>query len=283
MLLWSMSFIWSKLAFEVYNPFTVLFFRLCMAGIMLYLVARFFKWIQTVDKKDFKLLLLLSFFEPFLYFIGENFGLQLVSPGTAAIIISTIPLFMPIIGRVFFKERFSIYNIIGVSISLIGVLFVILNKDLSLSGNPIGFGLLFLAVFSALGYTVVLKKITYKYNAFTIVLWQNIFASMAFLPLFLIFEFDAFSKVGFTDYRFSYIVLLAIFASNGAFLLYTYALKFFGVSKVGVFSNLIPVFTLVISFYIFNEQLSLIKYLGVALVILGLIVSEQSASKKGVK
>jgi drug/metabolite transporter (DMT)-like permease len=280
MLLWAMSFIWSKLAFESYNPFTVLFFRLSIAGLSLYLVAKAFKLIQKVEKKDFKIIMLLSFFEPFLYFIGENFGLKLVTPGTASILISTIPLFMPLIGYYFFKEKVSINNIVGVTISVIGVLFVILNKDLSLSGSPMGFALLFLAVFAALGYTIVLKNITYKYNAFTIVFWQNVFASIAFLPLFLIFEYDSFSKVGVFDFNFTYIILLALFASNGAFLLYTYALKFFGVAKVGVFTNLIPVFTLIISFYIFNEQLSLFKYFGVLLVIVGLLVSEKVSLKK---
>jgi drug/metabolite transporter (DMT)-like permease len=279
MLLWSMSFIWSKLAFDTYSPFTVLLFRLSIAGFVLYFVAKSLKVLQKVKKSDFKIIILLSFFEPFLYFIGENFGLALVTPSTASIIISTVPLFMPLVGFYYFKEKISIHNIIGVLISVIGVLFVILNKDLSISGHPMGIALLALAVFSALGYTVVLKNITYKYNAFTVVFWQNVFASIAFIPFFLYFDYAKFMTIGVFHANFGYIILLAIFASNGAFLLYTYSLKYFGVSKIGIFTNLIPTFTLIISYFVFAEELGLFKYFGVVLVIFGLLVSEKISFK----
>ncbi len=273
MILWSVSFVWSKLAFESYNPFTVLFFRLFIAAISLFIVSKAFGLLQKIDKSDYKILLLLSFFEPFLYFIGENFGLQYVTASTAAIIISTIPLFMPFLGFIFFKERIRRNNLIGVFISFLGVLFVMLNKDLSIAGDIKGFVFLFVAVFAALGYTVVVKRITYKYNAFTIVIWQNIIASIAFFPLFLYFDFQSFKEMGFIS-DFQYIVLLGIMASNGAFLLYTYAFKHFRVSQIGLFSNLIPIFTIVISFFVFSEKLETIKYFGIALVVGGLFISE---------
>jgi len=275
MLLWAMSFVWSKLAFDTYHPFTVLFFRLFIAALSLFIFSKLFGILQKVKKEDFKILLLLSFFEPFLYFIGENFGLQLISASTAAIIIATIPLFMPLIGFYFFKESVTRNNILGVIISVVGVLFVIINKNFSLSGNPIGYILLFLAVFAALSYTVVLKHVTSKYNTFTIVSWQNLIASIAFFPLFLFFDYPQFKEIGIFHIDFIYIILLAVLASNAAFLLYTHALKVFGVAKIGVYTNLIPIFTIIISFFIFEEKLDSLKYIGIALVIAGLFLSER--------
>ncbi len=275
MLLWSMSFIWSKFAFETYNPFTVLFFRLSIAGVFLLIFSKILGTLQKIKKEDYKIILLLSFFEPFLYFIGENFGLQLVSASTASILIATIPLFMPILGYYIFKEKVTRNNILGVLISVIGVLFVIINKDFSLFGQPLGIALLLLAVFSALGYTVVLKQITYKYNTFTIVAWQNIIASIAFFPFFLISDYKQFSEIGIIQSDFIYIVLLAIFASNMAFILYTHALKYFGVAKIGVYTNLIPIFTIVVSYFVLDEKLDFIKYVGIILVIGGLLISEK--------
>ncbi len=279
MLLWSMSFIWSKLAFNTYHPFTVLFFRLSIAGTILFVFSKSLGILQKIKKEDYKTLLLLSFFEPFLYFIGENFGLQLVSASTASILIATIPLFMPLLGYYFFKERVTRNNIFGVIISVIGVLFVIINKDFSLSGHPLGIVLLLLAVFSALGYTVVLKRITYKYNTFTIVSWQNLIASIVFFPFFFFSDYQGFSKIGFIQADFIYIILLALFASNIAFILYTYALKSFGVAKVGVYTNLIPIFTIIVSYFVLDEKLGILKYLGIALVIAGLLVSEKKSNK----
>lgn len=279
MLLWAMSFVWSKLAFEVYNPFTVLFFRLSIAAVTLFVFSKTLGLLQKIRKEDYKIILLLSFFEPFLYFIGENFGLQLVSASTASIIIATIPLFMPVLGYYFFHEIVTKNNIFGVLLSVIGVMFVVINKDFTLTGELMGFALLFLAVFAALGYTVVLKNVTYKYNTFTIVSWQNLIASLAFFPFFLYSDFDQFKAVGIFDYHFSYILLLAIFASNAAFLLYTQAIKYFGVSKIGVFTNLIPIFTVIMSFFIFDEKLGAVKYFGIILVIAGLLLSEKKKRK----
>jgi len=270
-----MSFIWSKLAFDTYNPFTVLFFRLSIAAITLFTLSKVIGKLQKIKKEDFKIILLLSFFEPFLYFIGENFGLQLVSASTAAIIIATIPLFMPLLGFYIFNELVTKNNIIGVIISVIGVLFVVINKDFTLSGEPMGFALLLLAVFAALGYTVVLKKVNNKYNVFTIVSWQNLIASAAFFPLFLFSDYNKFKDIGFFEADFFYIILLALFASNVAFLLYSQALKFFGVTKIGVFTNLIPIFTVITSFFIFDEKMDNVKYFGMALVIIGLLLSEK--------
>ena len=281
MLLWSFSFIWSKLAFETYNPFTVLVFRLSIAAVSLIILSISIGKLQRINKEDYKVILLLSLFEPFLYFIGESIGLQYVSASTASIIISTIPLFMPIIGFIFFKELLKRNNIIGVLISFIGVLLVVVNKDFSITGELIGFAFLFLAVFSALGYTVIIKKVTYKYNTFTIVSWQNIIASLAFLPFFLYFDYQKFMDVGVFNSNFIYIILLAIMASNGAFLLYTYAFKHFRVSQIGLFTNLIPIFTLFVSFYVFDEQLDTLKYLGIGFVILGLFISERK--RKNIK
>ena len=278
MLLWSFSFVWSKLAFESYNPFTVLFFRLFIAALSLFVFSKIFGLLQKIEKSDYKIIVLLSLFEPFLYFIGENFGLQYITASTASIIISTIPLFMPLLGFMFFKEKVLRNNIIGLIISFIGVLIVVLNNNVAISGEIKGFLLLFVAVFAALAYTVVIKKITYRYNAFTIVVWQNIIASIAFFPLFMYYDFSLFTEIGFTM-DFKYIVLLGILASNGAFLLYTFAFKFFKVSQIGLFSNLIPIFTIITSFFVFNESLSVVKFIGILLVFVGLFIAEYKSIK----
>ena len=274
MLLWSFSFIWSKQAFEVYGVYTVLVGRLSIAAVTLLVVSKLAGVLQKVEKKDYYLLILLSFFEPFLYFMGESNGLKHVSSTMAAVMIALIPLGMPFIGKKFFDEKISLYNIIGLSASIIGVMMIIINKEFSLDASPKGIGFLLIAVFAALGYTVVLKQVTKKYNAFTIVSWQNVFAIIGFIPWFIAVDLQDTFATGFSKDGVLYIVLLALFASNGAFLLYTYGLKHLGVAKAGVFTNLIPIFTAIISFIVFKEQLSPVKYIGIVVVVAGLMISQ---------
>jgi len=279
MIFWAYSFIWGKQALDIYPPSTVVLFRLSIAALILFVFAKWTKKLQKIKKSDYKYFFLLAFFEPFLYFVGESQGLKLVSSTFASVIIATIPLFIAIISFFFLSEKISIINLIGVFISIVGVLMIVFTKNMNLSAKPIGIFFMFLAVFAAVGYTLVIKTLIEKYNIFTIVSWQNIIASIGFIPLFLFFDFKQFIQIGFSWQALEYIVLLAIFASNGAFILYTYTIKYIGITRAGVFSNLIPIITAVLAFFILDEKLSLMKYSGIAIVVIGLIITQLQSNK----
>jgi drug/metabolite transporter (DMT)-like permease len=137
MIFWGVSFIWTEIAFENgYTPIMTVFFRLILSSIFLISLNFWLKKLQKVSGKNLKLFFLLSFLQPFLYFLGESYGLTYVSATVAAVIIATIPLFSPIAAYYFFKEKISLMNIIGISISIFGVLLVLLKDDLSIKANP---------------------------------------------------------------------------------------------------------------------------------------------------
>ena len=104
MLFWSSTFVWFKIAYENFQPFTIIFLRLLLAGILLEVYARVFRRNEVINKKDYKIFLLLSFCEPFCYFLGESFGLMFISACLGSLIISTILLFTPIFSYVFLIE-----------------------------------------------------------------------------------------------------------------------------------------------------------------------------------
>lgn len=279
MLIWALSFIWSKEALLVYSPLFVLPCRLLVAALILFVFGKFSGRLKAVDKADYKWLFALAFFEPFLYFIGENYGLQRVSPTIAAVIIATIPLFLPFVARLFFKERISRFQGIGITVSFVGVTMVLVNEQMKFSADIVGVLLLLLAVFAALGYTSVLRRITRKYNPLTIVAWQSLIAGIAFLPLFFIFSYRQTITTGYHAEGIKSIVLLAIFGSSIAFIAYTQAVRMLGITKAGVFANMIPVFTALFSFFMMDEKLLRINYIGIALVIGGLFLSQLSLKK----
>ena len=49
------------------------------------------KKFEKIKPKDYLLFFFSSFFNPFLYFIGENYGLDKVSASVSAFIVATIP------------------------------------------------------------------------------------------------------------------------------------------------------------------------------------------------
>jgi len=65
---WSFSFVWFKIAYFAYNPITVVLFRLIISAILILAIGWGMNRLQKPSKKDFGLFVLMSFFEPYLYF-----------------------------------------------------------------------------------------------------------------------------------------------------------------------------------------------------------------------
>jgi drug/metabolite transporter (DMT)-like permease len=211
--------------------------------------------------------------------MGESYGLLFVSSTIGAIIVATIPLFSPIAASKFHGEKISIRTFIGILLSFFGVSIVVLDSSFSFTASPLGISLEFLAVISAVFYTVVLKKLAVKYNPTTIISYQNFFGIIYFLPLWLIFEFRDFTAIPFNVPAFAGILKLAVFGSCIAFIFYAHSVKRLGINRVNIFINIIPVFTAIFAWYILDDPLTLRKFVGIIVVIAGLLVAQVKLRK----
>lgn len=274
MVFWGMSFVWSKIVLDFYDPITTVLLRLILSSLMIFTGLKLFYKIQKIKKDDYLLFAMSSLFNPFLYFLGENYGLQLSSPTTTSVIIATIPVFTPILAFIIYRERLSFLNIAGLLTSFIGVLFMLVNQDLSFNASPKGVSWLTLAVISAVLYSILLKKLAMKYDAFRIIATQNMIGAVYFLPLFFIFDVEHFVTVTPSFGAIISLILLAFFASSLAYVFFTISSREIGISKTNLFTNLIPVFTTIFSFFILNELFDAKKIVGMIIVIAGVLMSQ---------
>lgn len=270
---WAMSFVWFKVALPIYGPLTIVFLRLVISAALLFVVLKLMGKFKIPERKDFKLLMLLALFEPFLYFLGESYGLMFISSTLAAVIIATIPLFAPIPARIFHNEHPSGNFFIGAVISLVGVVLVAFQPNLVVSG--IGVGLEFLAVAAALGYSTVLKKVPNRVPILSIIFFQSLIGAVYFLPLWLVFEAEEAFATPFHYDAFIAIVELAVVASVLAFVLFTYGIRKIGMNRSNVFINAIPGFTAVFAWLILGDPLTSHKIGGLCLLALGLWLSQR--------
>ncbi|MDO9257625.1 MAG: DMT family transporter [Bacteroidales bacterium] len=274
MLFWGLSFVWFKIVVKCYDPITIIFLRLIISGSLMIVFMFLTRSWQTIKREHLKYFLLLSFSQPFCYFLGESFGLTMVSSTIASVIIATIPLFSPIAAYFMVKEKVTIHILAGIVVSFAGILLMLINPDFSLSASPKGVLLLFVAVFSAVAYSVIIRKISHEYNPVTIITHQNLIGAIYFLPLFLIFDFKHFITIKPDGETILAMLQLAVFASTLAYVFYIIAIKGMGMIKANVFTNLIPVFTGLFSFLILNEKFTAIKIAGMILVMFGVLVSQ---------
>jgi len=273
---WGISFVWTKQLLDGGFPmYSLLISRLLIAGILLLVTALFTRTLIKLQRCDFKWFLLLVLCEPFLYFIGETYGIILTeSASISSIVIATLPIFTMTAGYMVYKEKFTATNIFGVFIALVGVCVSLVDDNMNLTVRPLGVSMLILALLSATGYSLVIKKLSDKYNPFTLVIVQNFAGGLLFLP----FVFAETVQLAKFQYSFSVLYplfLLAIFPSSLAFLYFIKAVKRIGVAKSSMFCTLIPIITLLFAAMIGQESLHQRNIIGVVIVVFGLIMSQR--------
>ena len=283
MILWGMSFIWSTQAYQSLNPTTTILLRLVIATIFFTTILFAFRLNEKVKKEHIGLFALAAMFEPFLYFIFEGYGLKSTSPVIGSAIIAMIPLVTPIAARIFLKERLSPMNIVGFIVSFVGVIVLLLNKNLEFTASPKGILFLSGAVLVAVGYSIALIRLTKLYKPLTITWMQNIVGMIYFIPLAIIME--RFQPSSFANVR-EYIVpvvCLGVFCSAIAYALWAFAFSKLGASRANVYSNLIPVFTAIFSYLLAIEDLTANKIVGIVVVVVGLVLSQLRTRDEGQK
>lgn len=275
MLFWGMSFVWIKhLLNNNFPVFTIVFIRLILASAVFITLLKLQKKLQKIERKDYKNFLLLAFFEPFLYFIGEDFGLQQVDASFAAVIIALIPIVITI--TMYFSEHAPIRweFVVGTLVSVVGVLMLTLGTGGHIDFNLKGTLLLSVAVLAASGYSVQLTRLLKKYTPATVTTWQNFIAIPMFLPFVLIFDIKQWGSLSWDFGNISSLVCLALLCSACAYMLYSYSVKQLTVSKTCVFTNLIPIVTLLVASAIGQETFTQTKFRGIVVIVIGVTFSQ---------
>ena len=281
--LWGMSYIWTDQLIAQNIPiFYFVFVRILMAGIVLFLFNTAYARIKRIQRKDLPKFLLLAFFEPFIYFICETYGLKLTgSPTLSAMVIATIPIFSIGAGILFFKEKVRAVNITGILLSLVGIVMVAMSKG-ELGQNFVwGIILLLIAVISEVGHASITKSLAGIYSSQIIVMYQFLIGSVYLLPLFLWKGLDDFDPEVYLSADVWYpLICLAVLCSSLAFSLWVSTIKSLGVAKSSIFSALIPVAAAIIAWILGHEILNSRQWVGIVISTLGVVLSQYSAKKK---
>ena len=280
--LWGMSYIWTDQLIAQNIPiFYFVFVRILMAGVVLFLFNTAYARIKRIQGQDLPKFLLLAFFEPFIYFICETYGLKLTgSPTLSAMVIATIPIFSIGAGIIFFREKINLVNIGGILLTLVGIVMVAMAHG-TLGENFIwGVVLLLLAVISEVGHASITKSLSGNYSSQIIVMYQFLIGAVYLFPLFLWKGLDNFDMEIYFDGDVWYpIICLAILCSSLAFSLWVSTIKNLGVAKSSIFSALIPVAAAIIAWLLGHEMLNQRQWIGIAISTVGVVLSQYTIKK----
>ena len=281
-LFWGLSFIWTQqLAGTQQVPvFVLIFVRMVLAAVGMTVISLATGTRLKIAAKDIKLFLLLAFFEPFLYFIGETFGIKSTnSPTLSALIIAIIPVVTMFADMLFYKTRIATIAKLGVLMTVPGAVLMVIEKNSGTSVYWWGIALLMLAVFASCAYSITLRKLVDRYSAIAINTWQFGIGSVYFLPLFLLSKGDYPVVTLFQAPAIFPLLCLAILCSCGAFTCYVFSIKHIGITRACIFSATIPIVSATVSYFMGIETFSPLQLLGIAIVITGVILAQRSHQK----
>lgn len=283
--LWGMSYIWSDRLIALGVPISYFVpLRIFVAGIILLLFNILTKEFRPIARKDIWKFMLLSLFEPLIYFFCETYGIKETgSPTISAMIIASVPIFSVGAGFLFFKERISVINALGIAVTLGGICLVLLKQG-GEEGVPrnfiLGVVLLMIAVFSEVGHASLTKLLADGYKPQVIVMYQFLIGTVYFLPFFLTRGIENFDARLVSWEVLEPILCLAVLCSSLAFSLWAMAIKKLGVGKSSVFLAMMCVATALVAEVIGREHLSLLQWLGVLIAVLGIVLSQYCCTKK---
>lgn len=281
--LWGLSYIWSDRILSMGIP--VEYFvpiRILVAGVLLLIANLCCGYSIRLHKEDALPFLLLALCEPFIYFFCETYGIQLTeSPTISALVIATTPIFAAIAGILFFKERVSWLNVIGILVCLGGLLLV--THARTSTGRYFIYGILVLliAVFAEVSHVSFTKSLSDRYAPSVIVMYQFLFGTVYFLPLFLTRGLEHFDPALYLSMDFiKPLLALAVLCSSLAFSLMATSIKHLGVAKSSIFLAMIPVATALFGFILGDERLCGLQWVGLTIACTGLILTQIASKKK---
>ena len=276
---WSGNFIVGKAAsmFQI-PPFSLNFYRWFFAGLILLP----FTYKEIIAKKKY-------IFDNLVFFIilGVSsitifnsivyYSLYYTQVISGILMISTIPVWIIFISSILKIEKTNIYQIIGVILSLTGVIFIITKADLNLIKNldfNKGDLSMVVAMFSWAIYSALLKSRKYEISQFSLLEVVIICGLIFLIPIYFI-EMNLGNQIILGKPFFLILTYVVIFPGLAAFFFWIKGISIIGANRAGVFLHLMPIIGAIMAMLIFKEKFMFYHILGAIFIIIGITLSNK--------
>jgi drug/metabolite transporter (DMT)-like permease len=275
---WAGSFVAVRVIHQEIPPIMLGFLRFVIATPVMFFLLFVLKKPFFLSREKLSQLVVLALTGVTLLYILQFTGVSLTSASTGGVLINTNVLFISLFSALFLHEKFTSLKAAGVFLSFFGVILVMFGQ---MSNEQIVFDSTFLfgsilVILSAVCwavYSIVGKHMLRKDD-------QLVVNANAFLIGTLLFVPFVFSDVGIVLEHISLIgvfavLYLGLFCSVFAYIAWYYALSKSEAAESAVFLNFIPLFTILLSFFI-GEYPTPLFLGGAGLIILGVFLVQKA-------
>lgn len=248
------------------KAFPLVWFRMTIAGIMMFVFIRITKLKITVTRKKFWLFLGAGVIIA-LHWITFFASIKEANISIALAMFSTGAFFTSLIEPIFYKRRIIGYEVLFGVLVILGVYLIIDSEIKYLTGIILGISSAF---FSSL-FAVINGRFVEKDDA-TVISFYEFIGGVAFITIYIALFGEGFSKEFFTLQKtdWIYLFILASICTAYAFIAAVYIMKFISPFTVVLTYNLEPVYGIILAILIFGESeiMSVNFYYGVILILI---------------
>ncbi|PRX38857.1 DMT family transporter [Salegentibacter salegens] len=252
------------------EPFGFIFLRVFGAAVLFWGIS----WLGPKEKiatSDWPRILGCAIFGMVINMLFFFKGLSLSTPINSSVIVTLSPVMVLILASILIRERITLLKTLGIIVGLAGALVLVLFSAAS-TGNapniPMGNVLFIVNAFSYGLYLILVKPLTKKYHALTLMKWLFFIAVIINFPITI----GEFTEVNWTSLPFDAIWKMAFVVAGTTFstyLLNIYALKQLSASTISVFIYMQPLIAITYAILTGADELNMVKVVAAILVFVG--------------
>jgi drug/metabolite transporter (DMT)-like permease len=269
---WSLVPVFQKQLLEVFNPVEITFLRFSASGFLLLgvLLASQPRELWRVVRKDPRDILLTSILGPLLATLALNFGIQTVAVAVAAIIVAIEPMLTYLIAVSLGREPWSMSRALRILVCFAGVTIIV--ADDARYDDVYWLGLLAVCLTPIIWAvnTVISKGLVTGSSPIAVVTVNFLISSACLVPFVGTAWFG--KLVGTGMYHWSALAFCVVLGTAISYCIWYASLQFVSPSTLSVSLYAIPIFTIAGAVTMLGERLSVVKSLGIIIVLFGLYI-----------
>lgn len=281
--LWALCYPLITTGLEAFPPFHLAAMRSLLAGASLLVAGMVYKRPLCPGRDVWITLIGISLTFTTLGFTGMFLAGGRVTPGLATVIANAQPLIAALLGYFVLTERLTGARSLALMAGFAGIVVIALPGLLEQSANstPYGIGLVLVGATGVAIGNVLLKRFANQIDPLIGMAWILLLGAIPLIAAAAIFE-----QTALFDWSISSVlnlVILSVFGTALAFIMWLDILRRAELNLLNTYTFLTPVFALVIGLLYYNERLSVIEWIGVAIVVFAVLLASRSSHGIGRK
>lgn len=282
---WAGAFIAGKVGVQEFSPYGLTFFRFFFATILIF--ALLFhregaNW--RLERSVWPWAIILGIIGMFGYHVLFFTALQYTSAVNSSMIGATNPLITTILAAIFLKEYLNWKRIGAIVLALSGVLLTVTNGDLNVLFHfdfNVGDMVMLVAVACWAAYSVMSKQVMGRTTPLKLIAHVFLVCVIVMIP-FMIREKVWLQLPEISLQGWASVLYMAIFPSVLGYLIQMTSIQQIGASRTAIFINLVPVVSMILSYFLLHEPIGWFKVMTAGMIISGVYLSTRLGQKREV-